>query len=406
MNLLSIIHYPVFGGPHNQVLRLHRPLARRGWRTVALLPDEPGSGIERLRADGVDVVTAPLNRPHITLNPLEQARYLAGWYGEVRALRRLIRERQIDLVQMHTLAGPVPGIAARLEGIPLVWQLVDSRFPRMYLHAIMPVIRACSDALMSTGVGVARIHPGATTFGNRLVPFFPPVDTAAFRPDAARRAAARVALGVPADALLVGTVANLNSSKGHEYLIRALPAVQRTHTNVYARILGAHTATHATYEASIRAEAQAAGLMEGGRLDFIDPGDRVAELLPAFDLFVLTSVPRSEGVPTAILEAMACGLPVVATDVGGVREVVEDGVTGFVAPPLNPGAVAGAITRILGDADLRRAMGDVARRRAVQRYDVEVCADTHVHAYKQALAHHNRRRSPRAAARTEATTGR
>ncbi len=97
--------------------------------------------------------------------------------------------------------------------------------------------------------------------------------------------------------------------------------------------------------------------------------------------------------PTVILEAMACGVPVVATDVGAVREVVEDGVTGFVVPPLDPQAIAHATLRLLDDAELRARMGEAARRRAVERYDVEVCADTHVQAFEAAIAHHRLRRA-------------
>ena len=102
------------------------------------------------------------------------------------------------------------------------------------------------------------------------------------------------------------------------------------------------------------------------------------------------SVPNSEGVPTVILEAMACGVPVVATDVGAVAEVVDDGVTGFVVPPLRPQALADATLRLLGDPDLRARMSLAAREQAVARFDVEVCADTHVRAFEAAIAYHAR----------------
>ncbi len=73
--------------------------------------------------------------------------------------------------------------------------------------------------------------------------------------------------------------------------------------------------------------------------------------------------------------------------------MVEDGVTGFVVPPLDPQAIADATLRLLDDADLRARMGEAARRRAVERYDVEVCADTHVQAFEAAIAHHRLRRA-------------
>ncbi|MGH2604541.1 MAG: glycosyltransferase, partial [Dehalococcoidia bacterium] len=254
--------------------------------------------------------------------------------------------------------------------------------------------------VMSTGIEIARVHPGALDMDERLIPFFPPVDTARFQPDSEKRTAARAELAVPDDAPLAGMVGNINPQKGHEYFVRAAALIQRTYPDAYFRILGAHTPTQVAYETKVRAEAEAAGLTQDDRLQWTDPGARVAELLPAFDLFLLTSVPRSEGVPTVVLEAMSCGIPVVATDVGAVREVVEDGVTGFVVPPLDPAAIARATLRLLQDPDLRRRMGEEGRRRAVQRYDVQVCADTHVRAFQAAIEHHRARPSVRPRAST------
>jgi glycosyltransferase involved in cell wall biosynthesis len=94
----------------------------------------------------------------------------------------------------------------------------------------------------------------------------------------------------------------------------------------------------------------------------------VPKILAALDLFVLPSL--WEGMPNAVLEAMAAGLPVVATAVGGTPEVVMDGVTGLLVPPQDPSALAQAIERLLRDPDLRRTMGRAGRRRVEQHFDV------------------------------------
>lgn len=391
MRALVVVHYPIFGGPHNQALRLAEPLHRRGWNTLVVIPDEPGNAAERLREGDLPVLQMPFHRVRAIPDPRLQARTALSFPGEVDRIRRTIREHNVDVVLIGGLINPHAAVAARREGVPVVWQLLDTRPPMPLRRAIMPLVTRLADAVMSTGIEVARVHPGAQAFGDRLLPYYPPVDTRAFSPDPARRASARAELGVPEGACLIGTVANLNPQKGHEYLIRAAALVHRTGPDLAVRILGAHTPTQSAYGDAVRAEAAALGLLENGRLSFVDPGSRVAELLPAFDLFLLTSVPRSEGVPTVILEAMACGLPVVATDVGAVREVVEDGVTGFVVPPLDTEAIARATRRLLDDPALRTRMGEVARRRAVERYDVEVCAATHVRAFETAIAHHRRR---------------
>jgi glycosyltransferase involved in cell wall biosynthesis len=109
-------------------------------------------------------------------------------------------------------------------------------------------------------------------------------------------------------------------------------------------------------------------LRDGTDVLFLGARQDIDRQLQGFDLFALASVPRSEGIPTVLLEAMSSGLPVVATDVGGVTEIVEEGVTGLVVPALSDDALASAALRV------------------VERFSVGRCADVHVRAYTKALA--------------------
>ncbi len=386
--LLHVIHYPVFGGPTNQALRLAAPLRELGWETLVLLPDEPGNSVARLAERDVETVTLPLHRLRATPDPRVQARFLAGFVPEVRAIRRLLRERAIDLVLVTGLTNPHAGFAARAEGIPVTWQLVDTRPPMLMRRALMPVVTALADSLMTTGREVARVHPGATRFRRRLVPFFPPVDVAAFADSPARRAAARAELRVDLGAFLVGTVGNINAQKGHEYLIRAAARARERVPNLALRILGARTPTQARYEERLRREARLLGFDPD--LVFVEPGSRVPALLPAFDLFALTSVPNSEGIPTAVLEAMAAGIAVITVDVGAVREAVTTD-TGIVVPAEDPVAVAAAITTLHGDTDRRAAMAEAGRQRAWAHFTTRQTAEAHAKAFAIALARKARR---------------
>src|SRR5712671_4548672 len=101
MRVLSIIHHPVFGGPHNRNARLIPILRSRGVESTVLLPDEPGNAAERLRDAGVDVVTLPLDRLRASYNPMANARTLSNLWPNVRQIRNLIRERRIDVVQIN-----------------------------------------------------------------------------------------------------------------------------------------------------------------------------------------------------------------------------------------------------------------------------------------------------------------
>ena len=384
MRLLAIIHGPVYGGAHAQLIRLREPLARRGFETIVLVP-EGGTGEERLRLAGMEVVTAPLHRLRATPDPRVQFPFLASFPRELRRVRRLLRELEIDVVQVHGPTNPLGAVAAHREGIAVVWQIYDTVAPMWLRRLTMPMVVRLADAITTWGLELGRAHPGTLGLGERHVVVYPPVDTDVFAPARERRASAREELGIPDGATVVGTVGNLNPSKGHEYLIRAAELVRRSRDDVCFRIMGAHSPPHAEYEEGLHREARERGL--DGAIEILDPGTRVAELLPALDVFAVTSVPHSEGIPTVILEAMASGIPPVVTRVGAIDELVDDGVNGILLPPEQPETTARAILELLEDPALRERLGAAGRATAVERYGLEGLADRHAHAYELALAH-------------------
>ena len=358
-----------------------------------LLPDEPGNAAERLREAGIEVVTMPLRRLRATRDPRQQATYAASLPFEVRAVRRLIRDRRIDLVLISGLVNPHGAIAAHLERVPVVWQIVDTRTPTALRRVEMPAVRRLADVVMFDGRSLMPAHGWTESERLTSVVYYPPVDTQRFRVSAERGLARRSALNVDASTPVIGTVANMNPQKGVEYFVRAAREIAQGRPDATFVVVGAAYETHAEYTRQIREEVSASGIPAS---QFIFAGER-SDLecwYPAMDVKLITSVPRSEGTTTTALEAMACGVPVVATDVGAVREVVEDGVTGLVVPPLDAEALARATLRLLDDPELRRRMGEVARERAVARYDVETCADVHVRAFEAAFSHHRLRQAP------------
>lgn len=390
MRVLHVVHFPIFGGPHNQALRLARPLAARGFETVVVVPDEQGNAAERLRADGVEVRLMPLHRLRATMDPRAHVRFVAALPAEVLRLRKLIQTEGIDIVQIGGLVNPHAAIAARLERVPIVWQLLDTRAPRPVAMAAMAWVRVLADVVMSTGVAVAEAHPGYPAIADRVIPFFPPVELERFAPHPELRAEVRSAWGIPETALVVGCVANINPQKGIIELVRAFARVSSRDADTRLVLVGAEYATHATYSAAVRAQMASAGLGEGRDVIFVGERDDVERQLAGMDVIALAAAPRSEGITTAVLEGMAAGLPVVVTDVGALREAVDDGRTGFLVLPGNPDAFAVALARLLNDPALRARMGQEARRVAESRFGVDTCADAHVRAYAQAMARHGK----------------
>jgi glycosyltransferase involved in cell wall biosynthesis len=391
MHVLSVIHYPTYGGPHNRNASVIPILRKQGIETTVLLPEEEGNASALLRARGVAVVQAPLGRLRAVRDPQTHLRLVGQFRRDVARLRGVIRTLDVDLVLVNGLANPHSALAAHLEGVPVVWQLLDTLVPNKLRTAMMGLVRAMADAIMSTGRTVADAHRGAKAFGERLVLFFPAADPALFINDGGARSEARSRLGLPSDCCVVGNVGNINPMKGHDVFVEAAAIGHKRRPGTRFAILGAQYPHHARYAENLWREASSRGLELGKDLIVVDPGTDVASLAPAFDVFWLTSKARSEGIPTVVGEAMALELPVVASRVGSVHEAVVDGVTGRLVPPRDPSAFVEATLPYLDDDRLRTAVGRAARARAQELYSPEVCADRHLLAFELATEHRRRR---------------
>lgn len=391
MRVLNVIHYPVFGGQHNEVLRSAALMAERGWESVTLVPDEPGSGAWRLRSAGLDVIQAPLHRLRATYDPRLHFGLALKFLPETQHIRDLIRALGIDLVRVIGLTNPHSAVAARLEGKPVVWQIVDTRPPPAVRYACTAIALRLANVLLFTGHTLAELHGGPERFTQPWFSYIPPVDTAVFRPDPEQGDQTRRSLGIPLDARVIGTVSNLNPQKGLEYLIRAAGRVSPKLPNLWVLVVGASYPSHRAFLTRLNDEI-ARGPLSAERVVFTDGVSDPQLYYPAMDVKVVTSPPRSEGIPTTGLEALSCGVPVVATNVGAVTEVVHDGLTGLVVPPLDESAIASAILRLLIDEEQRRAMSKAARSTAVACFSQQKYVDILEQAFRAAT------RTPDAAA--------
>jgi glycosyltransferase involved in cell wall biosynthesis len=195
------------------------------------------------------------------------------------------------------------------------------------------------------------------------------VDLARFRPDADDRAAVRRELALPADAQVIGTVSRLVPGKDVPGLVRACAPLLNARLRL--AVVGDGPARDAVVDAAAAVEGGAFVHLLGARED-------VPRLLRAFDLFALFS--RTEGHPVVVLEAMATGLPVVATGVGGIPGIV-DADSGAVVPPGDEAALRAGIAALLDDPVRRAAAGRHARSVAAARYSVERMVDDYLGLY-------------------------
>lgn len=380
-----LVHYPVFGGPHNRILRLSPLLEQRGIDVTAILPTEPGNATIRLIDGGVHVIELPIGRARAVADARVQARYLTGFRSDVRRLRGLLRTGSFDVLISAGLINAQGPIAASLEGIPVVWQILDSRTPRLLAALLIAMVDRLASVATFAGSTLIEQHPGAERLRIPTLVSTPGVDPDRFAPSARRRAITRGQLGIPPDALVFGTVANVNPQKGIEVFVAAAARISETFPNAYFVVVGSYGQSHPDYQARIQADLKNSGL-EGPRFIFAGDQSSVEEWYPAFDVMLMTSVPHSEGTPTVILEAWACGVPVIATNVGAVDALVEDGVAGHLVPPLDDEAIAARAVELAENDERRRAAGAAGRMLVERQYTTEHVADIHAAAIELAIS--------------------
>lgn len=385
MKVLCVVHSPFFGGPHNEAVRLREPLRRRGWEIEVATPDEAGSARERLEAAGVPVHVLPLSRLRASPDPRLLLRFLRDFRSSVRRLEKTIEAAAADVVQIGGLVNPHAALAARRAGAAVVWEIVDSRAPAALRRLAMTLVRRLADTVMFDGEALISLHGGREALEAPIFVYFPPVDTTRFVPSPERRRKVRERLGIPADAPVVGMVSSLNPMKGIEHFLEAARLIASARPETWFVVVGGAPASHRAYGEELRRRAGELALPQP--VVFVGERTDVEHWYPAFDVDLITSLPRSEGTTTTAMEAQSCGVPVVATRVAAVAEVVADGVTGLLVAPERPRAIADAVLGLLADESLRARMGAAGREAAVERFDAERAADVFVEAYEAALAH-------------------
>ncbi len=349
------------GGLENGVVNVVNRLDPERFRSSVCCLQTSGEFAERITRSDVAVHQMGLRKGNDPMMPLR--------------LARLFRRTRADIVHTRNAEAFFYGaVAARMAGVGAIIHSEHGRtlpdtFRRMalqrWLAPLAKVTFAVSEQLRIDLVKHVRLTNG------RVQVIYNGVDLGRFA--STDRARARALLGVGQARTVVGSVGRLAAVKNYKLLVRAIAGIP----DVDLVLIG-----DGPQRADIEAAAAAAGVSERVRL--LGHREDVAELLPGLDVFVLPSL--SEGMSNTLLEAMACGLPVVASRVGGNVELVGDGVNGMLFPSEDAEALSVALRSLCGDTGLRAAMGAQGKQRATEQFGIDAMIDRYESIYADAIA--------------------
>lgn len=373
--------------PRTRILYVIGTLERGGAETQLV---ELASGLDRARFEPTVCCLAGGGPLAATLAARGVPVEIVAAASEPRRLRallgfsRLLRRVRPDVVHGHLYWGNVAAaLGGRLFGVRAVVgsRLNLARPPPPARRALGRLANAWTHLVIANSEAVR--HAATRVEGlteERLMVIHNGVDCSRF--DVAPDPRLRDSLGVAGAGPLVTVVANLRRSKGHAVFLQAWASVVRALPRSRALLVGGGPLHD-------ELENRAAALGVRSSVHFLGARHDVPALLALTDVVAHASL--REGFPNAVLEALAAGRPVVATDAGGTREAIVDGRTGLLVPPGDASALEAGLMRLLSNPDEARALGDAGRRHVAVRFRISTMVRAHEAAYDRVLAASRRR---------------
>lgn len=349
-------------------------VARRpsGWQLTVIVPED-GPLVPALAAAGAEVLVGEVCKlQRGLLSPKGAWRTARAAWRSVRWIRVLSRQRSFDLVYSNSVAVLGGALAARILGLPHVWHVREILAGSSGLTwAFRHLVSALSTKVISNSAQTRQWIAGPhAAQDSRFAVVWNGVETGQPVGD---RQATRQGLGAQADEVLLVLVGRINAWKGQFLLVKAFAQMRAAGIcNARLAIVGSAFAGQEHFEVQLAQSIEASGC--SAHIEVQPFRTDVNAVWDAADVVVVPSI-EPEPFGRVAIEAMAFSKPVVAAAHGGLKEIVEDGVTGCLVPPRDAAALAAALTKLVASQDLRERMGQAGLRRQQEFFSVQAYAD-------------------------------
>ncbi len=342
-------------GASNALREIVRSVASYGAKPVVVIPDSRDSR-EMFPEKEFDVIYLPnIRRVRRTLNPNVQWKYMLAFLPTLIRLKRIIHDRQVDIVHFNEVTDIIGGMAARWRKIPSVCHVRADGIPNPYRSILLSILDRVVDTIVVPSRSVQRwivkgregIFPKIRIIRDHAFDnsqFDSSISGSAFREE----------LGISPDVPLVTLVSKLQICKGHICFIKAAQIVLKSKIKAIFLVVGGVVDGHEREAETIKSAAHR--ISSSLEIRFVGTRSDLPAIYAASDIIVHCPI-YHDAFPTVVLIGMLMGKPVIGSNIGGIPEQIEHGVTGLLIPPDDPIALSEAILRLIKNPEMAQSLG-------------------------------------------------
>lgn len=367
-----------FGGPQRRVIEIAKAIKQYDIDTHVVYPIYNSERFSRELFKS-RILSTSLKITRLTKEKKVLAKYIFTFFSDILRLYSFFKKRRFDLVQVNSTSQYKGVLAAKMAGIPVIWVFEDTRMPLIIKKICIILAKYLAAGIIVTGKKVYDYYIHGSMLKNKLcAEIHAPVDTNIFDPS-----------HVAPDKRMkhirgrkIVTVSGISPVKGFEYFVEMASELLQRYDDLAFFVAGTELSSQKKYSHDIK-NLIASTKLTSDNYFFYGMIDDVPSFLQGADIFVHTSI--SEAGPVTVWEAMSMGKAIVTTDVGSVRQYIEDGISGFIVPIMDSKALSIKVEELLNDPALRKRMGTEARKVAKKKLNVSIAADKYILFYKKVL---------------------